>query len=97
MLSEGGMHVPFVVSMAGPEFRRVKTYPHPVSALGRGSNGCGTRWDSRLKPSDFDGVNLSAISVRTGEKQTALHQGADVAVGFTVSYSGGRLETVAGR
>ncbi|MEO1992392.1 MAG: sulfatase-like hydrolase/transferase [Pirellulales bacterium] len=69
MLSEGGMHVPFVVSW--PQTIPAGTvYEHPISALDVAATAAGIA-GLKTQPADFDGVNL--IPYLSGEKTTPPH------------------------
>lgn len=70
MLSEGGMHVPFVVSYPG-KIPGGQDYPHPITALDMAATAAALAGiDS--KPGDFDGVNL--IPFLSGDVTTAPHE-----------------------
>ncbi|OYW76514.1 MAG: aryl-sulfate sulfohydrolase [Verrucomicrobia bacterium 12-59-8] len=56
MLSEGGMHVPFLIAWPGT-IPRGQTYEHPVSALDVAATAAALA-DIAVKPGDLDGVNL---------------------------------------
>ena len=83
MLSEGGMHVPFVVSWPGT-IPPGQVYHHPISALDVAATAAAIAYDGlprpshgdslsmRPKPTDFDGVNL--IPYLTGKKTTPPHE-----------------------
>ena len=70
MLSEGGMHVPFVVSWPGT-IPAGQVYDHPISALDVAATAAEI---ARLEtqPADLDGVNL--IPHLTGRKTTPPHE-----------------------
>ena len=70
MLSEGGMHVPFVVSWPGT-IPAGQVYDHPISALDVAATAAEI---ARLEtqPADLDGVNL--IPHLTGKKTTPPHE-----------------------
>ena len=70
MLSEGGMHVPFVVSWPGT-IPAGQIYDHPISALDVAATAAEI---ARLEtqPADLDGVNL--IPHLTGKKTTPPHE-----------------------
>ncbi len=70
MLSEGGIHVPFVVSWPGT-IPPGQVYNHPISALDVAAT---TAEIARLEtqPTDLDGVSL--IPYLTGKKTTAPHE-----------------------
>lgn len=70
MLSEGGMHVPFVVSWPGT-IPAGQVYDHPISALDVAATAAEI---ARLEtqPADLDGVNL--IPYLTGKKTTPPHE-----------------------
>ena len=70
MLSEGGMHVPFVVAWPGtiPAGQR---YDHPVSALDVAATASALA-GIEAKDSDFDGVNL--VPFLSGDNQKAPHE-----------------------
>ena len=57
MLSEGGMHVPFVISMPG-KIPGGQEYRHPVSALDVAATAAELA-GIEMESGDFDGVNLS--------------------------------------
>jgi len=70
MLSEGGMHVPFVVSWPGT-IPAGQVYDHPISALDVAATAAEI---ARLEtqPADLEGVNL--IPHLTGRKTTPPHE-----------------------
>lgn len=70
MLSEGGIHVPFVVSWPGT-IPAGQVYDHPISALDVAATAAEI---ARLEtqPADLDGVNL--IPHLTGKKTTPPHE-----------------------
>ena len=70
MLSEGGMHVPFVISWPGT-IPAGQVYDHPISALDVAATAAEI---ARLEtqPADLDGVNL--IPHLTGRKTTPPHE-----------------------
>ncbi len=70
MLSEGGIHVPFVVSWPGT-IPVGQVYDHPISALDVAATAAEL---ARLEtlPADLDGVNL--IPHLTGKKTTPPHE-----------------------
>ena len=70
MLSEGGMHVPFVISWPGT-IPAGQVYDHPVSSLDVAATAAGLA-GLKIKPKDLDGVNL--IPHLTGEVKTAPHK-----------------------
>ncbi|PAY19492.1 aryl-sulfate sulfohydrolase [Rhodopirellula sp. SM50] len=70
MLSEGGMHVPFVISWPGT-IPAGQVFEHPVSALDVAATAAELA-KIESKPGDFDGVNL--IPYLTGEKKEAPHE-----------------------
>ena len=61
MLSEGGMHVPFVVSWPGT-IPSGEVYHQPISALDVAATTAGIA-GLKTHPTDFDGVNLILISL----------------------------------
>jgi len=69
MLSEGGMHVPFVISWPGT-IPSGQSYEHPVSALDVAATAAGIV-GLETKPGDLDGVNL--VPYLIGEIKTAPH------------------------
>jgi len=70
MLSEGGMHVPFVISWPGT-IPAGQVYDHPISALDVAATAAEI---ARLEtqPADLEGVNL--IPHLTGRKTTPPHE-----------------------
>nr|WP_246114385.1 sulfatase-like hydrolase/transferase [Rubripirellula tenax] len=70
MLSEGGMHVPFVISWPGT-IPAGQVFDHPVSALDVAATAAELA-EIESKPGDFDGVNL--IPYLSGEKKEAPHE-----------------------
>ena len=70
MLSEGGIHVPFVVSLPG-KIPGGQDYPHPVSALDVAATAAGLA-GIETQEGDFDGVNL--IPFLSGQVATAPHK-----------------------
>ena len=70
MLSEGGMHVPFVVSWPGT-IPSGEFYDQPISALDVAATAAGIA-GLKTHPTDFDGVNL--IPYLTREKTTPPHE-----------------------
>lgn len=80
MLSEGGMHVPFVIAWPGV-IPGGQEYPHPVSALDVAATAVGVQpagvWEGSAKAhtpavGDLDGVNL--IPFLSGENEAAPHE-----------------------
>lgn len=69
MLSEGGMHVPFVISWPGT-IPAGQVYEHPVSALDVAATAASIA-DLKIEKGDLDGVDL--IPYLTGENQTPPH------------------------
>lgn len=69
MLTEGGMHVPFVVSYPG-KVPAGQVYPHPVSALDVAATSASIA-GLETHEGDFDGVNL--IPYLSGEKTSPPH------------------------
>ena len=69
MLSEGGMHVPFVVSWPGT-IPGDQIYEHPISALDVAATATAIA-SIETKPGDLDGVNL--IPYLTGQTDAAPH------------------------
>ena len=69
MLSEGGMHVPFVISWPGT-IPSGQVYDHPVSALDVAATAAEVA-HLETDPSDFDGVNL--VPYLTGKKKSPPH------------------------
>ncbi|WP_246151687.1 sulfatase family protein [Rubripirellula reticaptiva] len=70
MLSEGGMHVPFVISWPGT-IPAGQVFDHPVSALDVAATAAKLA-KIESEPGDFDGVNL--IPFLTGKKKEAPHE-----------------------
>ena len=70
MLSEGGMHVPFVVSWPGT-IPAGQVYDHPISALDVAATAAEIA-GLETQPADLDGVNL--IPHLTGKKTTPPHE-----------------------
>ena len=70
MLSEGGMHVPFVVAWPGT-IPGGQTYSHPVSALDVAATAAVIA-EAPARPGDFDGVNL--VPFLSGQNQAAPHE-----------------------
>ena len=70
MLSEGGMHTPFVVSWPG-KIPAGQEYVHPISALDVAATASAIA-NIKTKPGDFDGVNL--IPFLSGQNKTAPHE-----------------------
>jgi uncharacterized sulfatase len=70
MLSEGGMHVPFLIAWPGtiPGGQR---YAHPVSALDVAATAAAAA-DIQVKAGDLDGVNL--VPYLKGENKAAPHE-----------------------
>jgi arylsulfatase A-like enzyme len=69
MLSEGGMHVPFLIAWPGT-IPGGQTYEHPVSALDVGATTAAIS-NISVKPGDLDGVNL--VPYLKGEITTPPH------------------------
>ena len=69
MLSEGGMHVPFVISWPG-KIQGGQVLSHPVSALDVAATAAAVA-KLNVKGNDLDGVNL--LPHLTGEAKTAPH------------------------
>jgi len=69
MLSEGGMHVPFVISWLGT-IPGGQIYEHPISALDVAATAVGVL-GLETKPGDLDGVNL--LPYLKGEIKTPPH------------------------
>jgi uncharacterized sulfatase len=69
MLTEGGMHTPFVVSWPG-KIPGGQEYPHPISALDVAATASAIA-GIETGPSDLDGVNL--IPFLSGQNQAAPH------------------------
>ena len=82
MLSEGGIHVPFVVSWPGT-IPAGQVYDHPISALDVAATAAEI---ARLEtqPADLDGVNL--IPHLTGKKTDATSRSPDLAMGCSVRH-----------
>ncbi len=70
MLSEGGMHVPFVVSWPGT-IPAGQVYDHPVSALDVAATAAELA-KIEAEPDDFDGVNL--VPYLSGKNEEAPHE-----------------------
>lgn len=70
MLSEGGMHVPFVISWPGT-IPAGQTFEHPVSALDVAATAAALA-NVESKPDDFDGVDL--LPFLTGEETGPPHE-----------------------
>lgn len=70
MLSEGGMHVPFLIAWPGT-IPAGQTYEHPVSALDVAATAAALA-DVSVKPGDLDGVNL--IPYLKGENTQPPHE-----------------------
>lgn len=70
MLSEGGMHTPFVVSWPG-EIPAGQEYVHPISALDVAATASAIA-NTKTNPGDFDGVNL--IPFLSGQNKAAPHE-----------------------
>jgi arylsulfatase A-like enzyme len=69
MLTEGGMHTPFVVSWPG-RIPGGQEYPHPISALDVAATATALA-SIVTKPGDLDGVNL--IPFLSGQNKAAPH------------------------
>tara|TARA_R110002072_G_scaffold302710_2_gene487731 strand:- start:294701 stop:296521 length:1821 start_codon:yes stop_codon:yes gene_type:complete len=69
MLTEGGMHTPFVVSWPGT-IPGGQEYPHPISALDVAATATAIT-GIETGPGDLDGVNL--IPFLTGQNKAAPH------------------------
>jgi uncharacterized sulfatase len=69
MLTEGGIHVPFLIAWPG-KIPAGQTYEHPVSALDVAATATAIA-DLPLKPGELDGTNL--IPHLTGEKKDPPH------------------------
>jgi arylsulfatase A-like enzyme len=69
MLSEGGMHTPFVVSWPD-QIPGGQEYPHPISALDVAATATALA-NIKTKPGDLDGVNL--IPFLSGHNKAAPH------------------------
>lgn len=70
MLSEGGMHVPFVISWPG-KIPGAQVFDHPVSALDVAATAAALA-GLKTAPGDLDGVNL--IPHLTGETKEPPHE-----------------------
>jgi uncharacterized sulfatase len=70
MLSEGGMHVPFLIAWPGT-IPGGQIYEHPVSALDVAATAAALA-DVKVNPGDLDGVNL--IPHLTGENKAPPHE-----------------------
>ncbi|MEZ5384888.1 MAG: sulfatase-like hydrolase/transferase [Prosthecobacter sp.] len=70
MLSEGGMHVPFVIAWPGA-IPGGRIYEHPVSALDVAATAAALA-EVKVNPGDLDGVNL--IPHLTGENKAPPHE-----------------------
>ena len=70
MLSEGGMHVPFVISWPGT-IPAGQVFDHPVSALDVAATAADLA-KIESQPGDFDGVNL--IPYLSGKTKRAPHE-----------------------
>ncbi|WP_234952450.1 sulfatase family protein [Rhodopirellula baltica] len=70
MLSEGGMHVPFVISWPG-KIPAGQVYDHPISALDVAATTAAIA-NIPAQPDDFDGVNL--VPFLTGERSDSPHE-----------------------
>lgn len=70
MLTEGGMHVPFLIAWPGT-IPGGQTYEHPVSALDVAATAVAVA-DVSVKAGDLDGVNL--VPYLKGEIATAPHE-----------------------
>ncbi len=69
MLTEGGMHTPFVVSWPG-KIPGGQEYPHPISALDVAATATAIA-GIQTEPGDLDGVNL--VPFLSGENKAAPH------------------------
>ena len=69
MLSEGGMHVPFVIAWPGT-IPQGQTYDHPISALDVAATSVAVA-NIDTDPEDLDGVNL--IPHLTGQNESPPH------------------------
>jgi arylsulfatase A-like enzyme len=69
MLTEGGMHVPFVVSWPGT-ISGGQEYPHPISALDVAATATEIA-GIEIQPGDLDGVNL--VPFLSGQNTSAPH------------------------
>ena len=69
MLSEGGMHTPFVISWPG-RIPAGQNYSHPVSALDVAATATAVA-DIKTQPGELDGVNL--LPFLSGRNQAAPH------------------------
>jgi arylsulfatase A-like enzyme len=70
MLTEGGMHTPFVVSWPG-KIPGGQEYPHPISALDVAATATAIT-GIETEPGDLDGVNL--IPFLSGQNKAAPHE-----------------------
>ena len=70
MLSEGGMHVPFIVSWPN-QIPGGQNYTHPISALDVAATAANVA-GLETPADEFDGVNL--IPFLSGQKETAPHK-----------------------
>lgn len=70
MLSEGGIHVPFVISWPGT-IPGSQVYDHPISSLDVAATAAELA-KIESKPGDFDGVDL--LPFLTGKKKEAPHE-----------------------
>lgn len=70
MLSEGGMHVPFVIAWPG-KISGGQTYEHPVTSLDVAATAAALAGIS-TQPGDLDGVNL--LPHLTGENKAPPHE-----------------------
>ncbi|MDI1315006.1 sulfatase-like hydrolase/transferase [Prosthecobacter sp.] len=70
MLSEGGMHVPFLIAWPGT-IPAGQSYEHPVSALDVAASAAAVA-DLSVKPGDLDGVNL--VPYLKGSLSTPPHE-----------------------
>lgn len=70
MLSEGGMHVPFLIAWPGT-IPGGQIYEHPVSALDVAATAAALA-NVKVNPGDLDGVNL--IPYLTGEYKAPPHE-----------------------
>lgn len=69
MLTEGGMHVPFVVSWPG-KIPGGQEFPHPITALDVAATATAIA-NIETKPRDLDGVNL--LPFLSGKNKAAPH------------------------